>query len=95
MDNGDGTFTVNNQAAFDSASTILDNVTGDPATVTAAKDETTAFIAGGTVPDDTFTLAEALDPATTLTTPYSIDPESDPVSATDVSVADAASGTVL
>ena len=46
VDNGDGTFTVNNQAAFDSASTILDNVTGDPATVTAAKEATAAFTGG-------------------------------------------------
>ena len=36
--------------AFDSASTILDNVTEDPATVTAAKDATAAFIADGTAP---------------------------------------------
>ena len=52
VDNGDGTFTVNVRDAFTSASTILDDVTEDPTTVTAATDATDAFIADGTVPDD-------------------------------------------
>ena len=61
VDNGNGTFTVNNQAAFDSASTILDDVDGTEASVTAAKDATAAFIGGGTPPVDTFTLTTSAD----------------------------------
>ena len=65
VDNGDGTFTINEPEAFDSASTVLEDVDDTEQSVTAATDATDAFIADGTVPEDvagdTVTLASDVD----------------------------------
>lgn len=55
----DGELVVNNQAAFDSATSILDGVTGDPATVADAAATTDAFF--GNLDAETFTLTAGLD----------------------------------
>ena len=55
----DGELVVNNQAAFNSATSILDGVTGDPATVAEAAATTDAFF--GANLGQTFTLTEGSD----------------------------------
>ena len=57
----DGTLVIVDQDAFDSATSILNGVTGDAASVDAAKAATVDFFAGGTTPGQTFTLTEDAD----------------------------------
>ena len=89
VDNGDGTFTINNPDAFDSASTILDNVTEDPATVAAAEDDTAAFTGGETAaPTELGAALGALSDAQTAKTEFleglpGLDTDFDPATGND------------
>ncbi|GLQ17211.1 hypothetical protein GCM10007879_14600 [Maritalea porphyrae] len=51
----------NNAAAKANAAAVLDGVTDDAATVTAAAAATDAFVAGGAAPSQSFTLTTAID----------------------------------
>ena len=57
----DGEVVVNDQAAFDSATSILDGVDETAQSVTDAKAATDAFIAGAAIAGQTFTLTEDTD----------------------------------
>lgn len=60
-DVGGGVFVVYDQDAFDSATSILDGVTGDPATVAAALATTDAFFVGAENAGDTLVLTTGQD----------------------------------
>ena len=57
----DGQLVIYDQDAFESATTILDGVTGDTAAVAAAKADTVAFFEGAANEGDTFVLTTGLD----------------------------------
>ncbi|WP_104019691.1 DUF4214 domain-containing protein [Roseovarius nitratireducens] len=57
----DGKVVVNDQAAFDSATGILNGVDGTAASVTTAKATTDTFISGNTNVGSTFTLTNGID----------------------------------
>lgn len=57
----DGQLVINNQAAFDSATTVLVNVDGTEQSVTDAKAATDAFVGGGGGVGQTLTLTDGAD----------------------------------
>ncbi|MEI4263464.1 DUF4214 domain-containing protein [Roseovarius sp. D0-M9] len=63
----DGKVVVNNQAAFDSATSILDNVDGTAASVTTAKATTDTFISGNANAGSNLTLTTSVENLTGTT----------------------------